>query len=80
MDSRLTDERKPETLATRFEVPEDIKTFEGFCIMDDERLSALYKSLNLAMTLADFKHIQKYYKEEERRDPTVTEIRVLDTY
>ena len=80
VDSRLTDERKPETLATRFEVPEDIKTFEGFCIMDDERLSALYKSLNLAMTLADFKHIQKYYKEEERRDPTVTEIRVLDTY
>ena len=80
VDSRLTDERKPETLATRFEVPEDIKAFEGFCIMDDERLSALYKSLNLAMTLADFKHIQKYYKEEERRDPTVTEIRVLDTY
>ena len=80
VDSRLTDERKPETLATRFEVPEDIKTFEGFCIMDDERLSALYKSLNLAMTLADFKHIQKYYKEEECRDPTVTEIRVLDTY
>ena len=80
VDSRLTDERKPETLATRFEVPEDIKTFEVFCIMDDERLSALYKSLNLAMTLADFKHIQKYYKEEERRDPTVTEIRVLDTY
>ena len=80
VDSRLTDERKPETLMTQFEVPEDIKTFEGFCIMDDERLSALYKSLNLAMTLADFKHIQKYYKEEERRDPTVTEIRVLDTY
>ena len=80
VDSRLTDEKKPTTLAAQFEVPKDVGIFEGFCQMDGEKLSSLYQSLNLAMTLADFQHIQNYYQKEEHRDPTVTEIRVLDTY
>ena len=52
------------------------------CIRDrpEEELKKLYDSLNLAMTFKDFLHIQKYYKNEEKRDPSVTEIRVLDTY
>ena len=80
VDSRLTDEEKPETLTAQFQIPEDVGIFEGFCQMDEEKLSALYQSLNLAMTLADFRHIRNYFRKEEHRDPTVTEIRVLDTY
>ncbi|MCR5793300.1 MAG: phosphoribosylformylglycinamidine synthase [Lachnospiraceae bacterium] len=80
VDSRLTDEVKPETLVTVFDEPEDIKVFDGFKDMGEEELTKLYESLNLAMTIKDFKHIQNYYSKEEHRDPTVTEIRVLDTY
>ena len=69
VDSRLTDEKKPTTLAAQFEVPKDVGIFEGFCQMDGEKLSSLYQSLNLAMTLADFQHIQNYYQKEEHRDP-----------
>ena len=80
VDSREAGEEKPETLTVEFAVPEDIKTFAGFSAMEESALKALYDSLNLAMTFKDFLHIQTYYREEERRDPTVTEIRVLDTY
>ena len=80
VDSREAGEEKPETLAAEFAVPEDIESFAGFEAMDGESLKSLYDSLNLAMTFKDFLHIQKYYREEEHRDPTVTEIRVLDTY
>ena len=80
VDSREAEERKPETLVTGFEVPEDIKDFDGFTDLSQEGLKALYDTLNLAMTFKDFLHIQAYYKKEERRDPSVTEIRVLDTY
>ena len=80
VDSREAGEEKPETLTVEFAVPEDIKTFAGFSAMEESALKALYDSLNLAMTFKDFLHIQKYYREEEHRDPTVTEIRVLDTY
>ena len=80
VDSREAEERKPETLVTGFEVPEDIKDFDGFTDLSREGLKALYDTLNLAMTFKDFLHIQAYYKKEERRDPSVTEIRVLDTY
>ena len=55
-------------------------SFDGFCEMGEEDLKELYGSLNLAMTFKDFQHIQNYYVNEEKRDPTVTEIRVLDTY
>ncbi|MFR6219285.1 MAG: phosphoribosylformylglycinamidine synthase [Enterocloster bolteae] len=80
MDSRQADEEKPETLVTEFEVPEDILYFDGFADSSEEELKALYGTLNLAMTFKDFLHIQNYYKKEEHRDPSVTEIRVLDTY
>ena len=80
VDSRQADEKKPDTLVTEFEVPEDIKNFDGFTDFSREDLNALYDTLNLAMTFKDFLHIQNYYKKEEHRDPSVTEIRVLDTY
>ena len=80
VDSREADGKKPETLVTEFEQPADVALFEGFCQMEEESLNQLYQSLNLAMTFKDFLHIQKYFREEEKRDPSVTEIRVLDTY
>ena len=80
VDSREAGEEKPETLTVEFAVPEDIKTFAGFSAMEESALKTLYDSLNLAMTFKDFLHIRTYYREEEHRDPTVTEIRVLDTY
>ena len=80
VDSRETGAEKPETLVTVFDEPEDVKIFEGFQDMPEEELHALYSSLNLAMTFKDFLHIQKYFKGEEKRNPSVTEIRVLDTY
>ncbi len=80
VDSREAMEEIPETLVTVFETPADVAIFEGFIGMNEEELEALYKSLNLAMTIKDFQHIHNYYKNEEHRDPSVTEIRVLDTY
>ncbi|MBO4308165.1 MAG: phosphoribosylformylglycinamidine synthase [Bacteroidales bacterium] len=80
VDSRLTDEVKPETLVDHFDDPADVIVFDSFKDMADIQLKELYDSLGLAMTFADFKHIQKYFHDEERRDPTMTEIRVLDTY
>ena len=80
VDSRENNNPKPETLVTVFEQPEDVKVFEGFMDMPESELKDLYSSLNLAMTFKDFLHIQNYFKNEEKRDPSVTEIRVLDTY
>ena len=80
VDSREASETIPETLVSVFEKPEDVAVFEGFASMDEAALKELYGSLNLAMTFKDFLHIQAYYKNEEKRDPSVTEIRVLDTY
>lgn len=80
VDSRETDEKKPETLVQQFDEPADVAVFEGFKDMPEEELKSLYNSLNLAMTFKDFLHIQNYFKGEEKRDPSVTEIRVLDTY
>ncbi|MDD3795255.1 MAG: phosphoribosylformylglycinamidine synthase [Lachnospiraceae bacterium] len=80
VDSRETNLTKPETLVTEFEDPADVKTFDGFTQMPQEELNSLYASLNLAMTFKDFQHIQHYFAGEEKRDPSMTEIRVLDTY
>ncbi len=80
VDSRETGLSKPETLVQSFEEPKDIAIFEGFADMPEQELKTLYDSLNLAMTFQDFLHIQNYFKNEEKRDPSVTEIRVLDTY
>ncbi len=80
VDSRITDEHKPETLAQHFDEPADVHIFAGFKDMDESALRNLYNSLGLAMTFADFLHIQNYFRGDEHRDPSMTEIRVLDTY
>ncbi|MBD5137314.1 MAG: phosphoribosylformylglycinamidine synthase [Lachnospiraceae bacterium] len=80
VDSRETGIDKPVTLVTEFEEPSDVVIFDGFKDFSEDKLKSLYDSLNLAMTFNDFKHIQNYFKNEENRDPSMTEIRVLDTY
>ena len=80
VDSRETGMEKPETLVSVFEEPEDVKIFDGFKDMPEEELKVLYDSLGLAMTFKDFQHVQNYFHNEEKRDPSMTEIRVLDTY
>lgn len=80
VDSRETNEVKPETLVATFEEPQDVIIFDGFKDMEEAKLKELYDSLGLAMTFKDFLHIQKYFREEENRNPSMTEIRVLDTY
>ena len=80
VDSRETGMEKPETLVTVFDEPADVIVFDGFKDMEEDKLKELYDSLGLAMTFKDFLHIQNYFKGEENRDPSMTEIRVLDTY
>ncbi len=80
VDSREAEEAKPETLESVFEDPADVIIFDGFKDMRSEQLKELYDSLNLAMTFRDFLHIQNYFRDDEKRDPSMTEIRVLDTY
>lgn len=80
VDSRESNTAKPETLVVKFNEPGDVITFDGFVTMEEAELNELYGSLNLAMTFKDFLHIQNYFKNEEKRDPSMTEIRVLDTY
>ncbi len=80
VDSRETGMEKPDTLVARFEEPADVLIFDGFMERGEDSLKELYGSLGLAMTFKDFQHIQNYFKNEEKRDPSMTEIRVLDTY
>ncbi|MCM1190173.1 MAG: phosphoribosylformylglycinamidine synthase [bacterium] len=80
VDSRETGLKKPDTLITVFDEPADIAVLEGFSQMEETELKELYGSLSLAMTFRDFLHIRNYFRDDERRDPSVTEIRVLDTY
>ena len=80
VDSREAVAEKPETLITVFDEPADVKVFDGFKDMPEAELKELYDSLGLAMTFKDFLHIQNYFHGEEDRNPTMTEIRVLDTY
>ncbi|MCR5283290.1 MAG: phosphoribosylformylglycinamidine synthase, partial [Lachnospiraceae bacterium] len=80
VDSRETGEVKPETLIDVYPEPEDVKILDGFCRLEEPSLKELYDSLGLAMTFKDFQHIQNYFNKEESRDPSMTEIKVLDTY
>ena len=79
VDSRLTDDTKPETLKMHSEEPADIPVVDGFIKMDDQTLEAYRNKMGLAMDFADIKFLQDYFKGEGR-DPVETEIRVLDTY
>ncbi len=80
VDSRIAADDKPDTLVATYDEPEDVKVFDGFKDMAEGDLKDLYESLGLAMTFNDFKWIQEYFAGDEHRDPTMTEIRVLDTY
>ncbi len=80
VDSREASMEKPDTLVTVFPEPENVKVFDDFITMDEEALKKLYDSLGLAMTFRDFLHIRNYFENEENRNPSMTEIRVLDTY
>lgn len=79
VDSRLTDESVPETLEMTGENPDDIPVVQGFISFDDEALESYRNKMGLAMDFADIRFLQDYFKGENR-DPTETEIRVLDTY
>ena len=79
VDSRLTDDTKPQTLKMHSEEPADIPVVDGFIKMDDQALEAYRNKMGLAMDFADIKFLQDYFKGEGR-DPVETEIRVLDTY
>ena len=80
VDQRVAGEDIPKTLETVFDVPEDVEVLEGFTKLNTSKLEELYNNLGLAMTFADFKLIFKYFLIDEKRDPSITEIRVLDTY
>ena len=80
VDSRETGMQKPKTLITVYDEPADVAVFDGFKDMEETGLRNLYDSLGLAMTFKDFLHIQKYFHDDEKRDPSMTEVRVLDTY
>ena len=80
VDSRQAAEDIPETLVTEFKTPADVIYFDGFKDMPEDKLKELYDSLGLAMTFKDFKFIQEHFASVEKRDPSMTEIRVLDTY
>ncbi len=80
VDSREASKEKPDTLVTVYDTPADVEILSGFTAMADADFEKLYKSLSLAMTYNDFKFIRDYFKNEEKRDPSITEIRVLDTY
>ena len=80
VDSRVAEEKMPSTLITEYPEPQDVAVLDGFSQMNDSALRNLFDSLELAMTYEDFKCIQEYFSGEEKRDPTITEIKVLDTY
>ena len=80
VDSREAGGKKPQTLVTNYDEPDDVMILRGFKDLTEERLRELFDSLGLAMTFQDFLHIQNYFRQEEDRDPSMTEIRVLDTY
>ncbi|MCI7726238.1 MAG: phosphoribosylformylglycinamidine synthase [Clostridiales bacterium] len=80
VESREASLDMPETLAVQYAIPETVATVTGFTAMDEKALGELLDKLGLAMDLDDLKFLQNYFATEEHRDPTITEIRVVDTY
>ena len=80
VESREASLEKPETLAIDYAIPETVATVTGFTSLDEKGLASLLDELGLAMDLDDLKFLQNYFRDEEKRDPTITEIRVVDTY
>ncbi|MCI9976928.1 phosphoribosylformylglycinamidine synthase [Clostridioides difficile] len=80
VDSREASLEKPETLKMETEIPTTVEVLDGFIDLDEDRLKTFVSEKGLAMTLGDLQHVQKYFKDTEKRNPTITEIKVLDTY
>lgn len=80
VDSREAALEKPDTLELETEIPTEVETIEGFIDFDIEGLEKFLKEQGLAMTIDDLKYVQEYFKNQEKRNPTITEIKVLDTY
>ena len=80
VESREAALDKPETLAVEYAVPAKVAVVEDFTLLDEQALADLLESLGLAMDIDDLKFLQAYFRDEEKRDPTITEIRVVDTY
>ncbi|PKM50339.1 MAG: phosphoribosylformylglycinamidine synthase [Firmicutes bacterium HGW-Firmicutes-7] len=80
VDSRETELAKPTTLELKYTTPEDVEILDGFIDLNEEGILNLWQELGLAMTNRDLKFTQDYFKNEEGRNPSLTEIRVLDTY
>ena len=80
VESRRASLDKPETLEREYDVPTSVAAVSGFTAMDEKALEELLSSLGLAMDLDDLKFLQAYFRDQEKRDPTITEIRVVDTY
>ena len=80
VESRLASLDKPETLDMETPVPDDVKRVEGFIKWNDDEMADYYGSMGFAMTLDDLKFCRDYFRDEENRDPSVTELRVIDTY
>ena len=79
VESRVASMKKPETLEMKTEVPADVKRVTGFISWSDEEIKEYFGTMGFAMTLADLKFVRDYFKNEEKRDPSVTELRVIDT-
>ena len=80
VESREADMALPETLVVDYEIPQTVETVEGFIDLDEAGLAEFIKDRGLAMDLADIKFCQEYFKNEERRNPTITEVKMIDTY
>ena len=80
VESREASMDKPDTLAQSYDTPNKVETLDGFTELDGDELAALLDKLGLAMDLDDLKFLQNYFRDWERRDPTITEVRVVDTY
>ena len=80
VESREASMDKPETLVRSHPAPDHVAVIEGFTALDEAGLAALLDQLGLAMDLDDLKFLQAYFRDEEHRDPTITEVRVVDTY
>ena len=80
VESREAALDKPDTLHQQYPEPKAVPVLEGFCGLDQAGLAALLEQYGLAMDLADLTFLQNYFKNEEQRDPTLTEVRVVDTY
>ena len=80
VESRLASFEKPESLDMKANVPDNVSVIKGFTVWNDEEMEKYYSSMGFAMTLSDLKFCRDYFRDEEHRDPTVTELRVIDTY